>query len=140
MFDEAKLMFWPVGTGDSTTVVIQDGIVLQVDLRDLHSADEADDDHAALVDALVENLPTVDGKPYLSTFARTHPDKDHIQGFEDLLDRVTIGEIWFTPRVFIENDQDLCDDAVAFKEEAERRVQETINLGGDVGAGDDQPH
>lgn len=136
MFDEPKVMFWPVGTGDSTTVVIQDGIVLQVDLRDLHSADEADDDHAALIDALVENLPTVDGKPYLSTFALTHPDKDHIQGFEDLLDRVTIGEIWFTPHVFIENDQDLCDDAVVFKEEAERRIQEAIKSGGNVGAGD----
>ena len=136
MFDEPKVMFWPVGTGDSTTVVVQNGIVLQVDLRDLHSAGDADDDHAALVDKLVENLPTVNGKPYLSTFALTHPDKDHIQGFHDLLDRVTIGEIWFTPRVFIENDQDLCDDAVAFKEEAERRVQETINSGGDVGAGD----
>lgn len=136
MFDKPQVMFWPVGTGDSTTIVVQDGIVLQVDLRDLHSGDEADDDHAALVDELVEYLPKVNGKPYLSTFALTHPDKDHIQGFEDLLDRVTIGEIWFTPRVFIENDQDLCDDAVAFKEEAERRVQETINSGGDVGAGD----
>ena len=136
MFDKPQVMFWPVGTGDSTTIVVQDGIVLQVDLRDLHSGDEADDDHAALVDELVEYLPKVNGKPYLFTFALTHPDKDHIQGFEDLLDRVTIGEIWFTPRVFIENDQDLCDDAVAFKKEAERRVQETINSGGDVGAGD----
>lgn len=136
MFDEPKVIFWPVGTGDSTTVVIQDGIVLQVDLRDLHSAGDADDDHVALVDELVENLPKVNGKPYLSAFALTHPDKDHIQGFEDLLDRVTIGEVWFTPRVFIENDQDLCDDAVVFKEEAERRVQETIKSGGDVGAGD----
>ncbi|MFA8385057.1 MAG: hypothetical protein ACEPO2_05490 [Pelagibaca sp.] len=136
MFDEPKIIFWPVGTGDSTTVVIQNGIVLQVDLRDLNSAGDADDDHVALVDELVENLPKVNGKPYLSTFALTHPDKDHIQGFKDLLDRVTIGEIWFTPRVFIENDQDLCDDAVVFKEEAERRVQETIKAGGDVGAGD----
>lgn len=136
MFDESKVIFWPVGTGDSTTVVIQDGIVLQIDLRDLYSAGDADDDHAALVDELVENLPKVNGKPYLSTIALTHPDKDHIQGFEDLLNRVTIGEIWFTPRVFIENDQDLCDDAVVFKEEAERRVQETIKSGGDVSAGD----
>jgi len=136
MFDEPKIIFWPVGTGDSTSVVIQDGIVLQIDLRDLHSAGDEDDDHAAVVDELVENLPTVNGKPYLSTFALTHPDKDHIQGFEALLDRVMIGEIWFTPRVFIENDQDLCDDAVIFKQEAERRVQETIKSGGDVGAGD----
>lgn len=48
-------MFWPVGTGDSTSVIVKDGVVLQVDLRDLHSADEADDDHAAIIDELVEN-------------------------------------------------------------------------------------
>ena len=108
MFDEPKVMFWPVGTGDSTSVVVQDGVVLQVDLRDLHSSNEADDDHAAIIDELVENLPKVDDMPYLSAFALTHPDKDHILGFEELLDRVTIGEIWFTPRVFIESDQDLC--------------------------------
>ncbi|MCG7986592.1 MAG: hypothetical protein JAZ20_06530 [Candidatus Thiodiazotropha weberae] len=136
MFEEPKLMFWPVGTGDSTSIVIKDGIVLQVDLRDLNDADSSDSDRVALVDKLAENLPKVDGKPYLSAFALTHPDQDHILGFEELLDRVTIGEIWFTPRVFLENDQDLCDDAVVFKEEAERRVQETINAGDDAGSGD----
>ena len=136
MFDKPQIMFWPVGNGDSTTVVVRENIVLHVDLRDLHAAEEADDDHVALIDVLAENLPKVDGKPYLSAFALTHPDQDHILGFEELLDRVTIGEIWFTPRVFIENDQDLCDDAVAFKEEALRRVSETIANGGEVGAGD----
>ena len=136
MFDEPKVMFWPVGTGDSTSIVIQDGIVLQVDLRNMNEADNSDSDRVALVDKLAENLPKVDGKPYLSAFALTHPDQDHILGFEELLNRVTIGEIWFTPRVFIENDQDMCEDAIAFKEEAERRVQETIKAGGDVGSGD----
>jgi len=136
MFDEPKVMFWPVGTGDSTSIVIQDGIVLQVDLRHMNEADNSDSDRVALVDKLAENLPQVDGKPYLSAFALTHPDQDHILGFEELLDRVTIGEIWFTPRVFIENDEDMCEDAVAFKEEAERRVQETIKAGGDSGSGD----
>ncbi len=83
-----------------------------------------------------EHLPEVDGKPYLSAFALTHPDQDHIQGFEDLLDRVTIGELWFTPRVFREHTDDLSDDAVAFRDEAKRRVKETIDAGGDPGAGD----
>lgn len=136
MFDKPKVMFWPVGTGDSTSVVVADGVVLQVDVRDLHCADDAGDDHVALVDELAVNLPQVDGRPYLSAFALTHPDKDHILGFGELLKRVTIGEIWFTPRVFIENDADLCDDAIAFKEEAERRVAETIKTGGDVASGD----
>jgi len=136
MFDEPKVMFWPVGTGDATSVVVADGIVLQVDMRDLHAAEKADDDHVALIDTFVENLPEVNGKPYLSAFALTHPDQDHILGFEELLDRVSIGEIWFTPRVFIENDGDLCPDAVAFKEEAERRVSETIKSSVDSGSGD----
>jgi len=136
MFDEPKVIFWPVGTGDSTSIVVQDGIVLQVDLRDLSSADEAEDDHAAVIDALVDNLPEVGGRPYLSVFALTHPDKDHVLGFEELLERVSIGEIWFTPRVFIENDEDLCEDAVVFKEEAERRVGKTIASSSDVESGD----
>lgn len=136
MFDEPKVIFWPVGTGDSISIVIQDGIVLQVDLRDLNDADNSDSDRIALVDQLAENLPKIDGKPYLSAFALTHPDLDHILGFEELLERVTIGELWFTPRIFIENDQDLCDDAIAFKKEAERRVQETIKAGNDTGSGD----
>jgi beta-lactamase superfamily II metal-dependent hydrolase len=136
MFDKPQFIFWPVGTGDSTTIVIKDGVVLQVDLRDLSKSDDAGDDHISLVDKLVEELPEKDGNPYLAGFALTHPDKDHILGFADLLDRVTIGELWFTPRVFIENDTDLCDDAVAFKDEAERRVKATIDQGGAVISGD----
>src|SRR5581483_11302937 len=63
-----------------------------------------------------------DGRPYLSVFLLTHPDQDHCRGFADLLDRVTIGELWFTPRVFREAKGDLCEDAVAFRNEAHRRV------------------
>ena len=115
-------VFWPVGTGDSTTIVIDEDRVMQVDIRQMESSTEDDDPHAPVVDTLVEHLPEKDGEPYLSTFVLTHPDKDHCQGFADLLDQVTIGEIWFAPRVLSEFDEDLCDDAQAFKEEAERRV------------------
>ena len=115
-------VFWPVGTGDSTTIVIDDDHVMQVDIRQMESSTEEDDPHAPVVDLLVEHLPKVDGEPYLSTFVLTHPDKDHCQGFADLLDQVTIGEVWFAPRVLSEFDEDLCDDAQAFKEEAQRRV------------------
>jgi hypothetical protein len=34
-------VFWPIGTGDSTTIVVDDEIVMQVDLHDM---DKADDD------------------------------------------------------------------------------------------------
>lgn len=138
MFNERGVIFWPVGTGDSTTFVVrEDEVIVQVDLRHMSKAeDDDDDDHAAIIDELVKWLPQKDGKPYLSTFVLTHPDEDHILGFESLLERVTIGELWFSPRVFREHEDNLCDDACSFREEAHRRVKVSIQAGGDPGAGD----
>ncbi|GJL96024.1 MAG: hypothetical protein DHS20C05_24290 [Hyphococcus sp.] len=136
MFDEPGFIFWPVGTGDSTSIVIDDETIFQVDLRHLEKSEDDADDHVAIVDRLVEELPKVDGSPYLAAFGLTHPDKDHIQGFEELLDRVVIGELWFTPRIFREYHEDLCDDAVAFKKEADRRIAKMIETGGNAEAGD----
>ena len=92
-------VFWPVGTGDSTTVVIDDDTVLQVDLHDMSKADDDANPEVPVVDRLVEGLPTKDGRPYLAVFALTHADKDHCLGFADLLDQVHIGELWSTPRL-----------------------------------------
>src|SRR3954469_22977523 len=117
---------WPVGNGDSTTICVDDDTVIQVDLHHLDCAEDDDDARTPIVDRLVELLPQVDGKPYLSLFVLTHPDLDHCQGFEALLKKVTIGELWFTPRVFDEFHCDLCDDASAFKDEAMRRVKQAI--------------
>jgi beta-lactamase superfamily II metal-dependent hydrolase len=80
-------VFWPVGTGDSSTIVIKkDEIVLQIDLHHLSKSDDDDDPHCAIVDELVECLPKKDGKPFLAVFALTHPDEDHIKGFADLFE------------------------------------------------------
>ncbi len=130
-------VFWPVGCGDSTTVLVEEGVVLQVDIQHHESAEDEDDPYHPVVDTLVEEvLPVVDDKPYLAVFALTHPDKDHCKGFAELLDRCNIGEIWFTPRVIREFDTDdgLSNDAEAFCEEANRRIQ--AYEGGDVQSGD----
>ncbi|WP_207576490.1 hypothetical protein, partial [Mycolicibacterium iranicum] len=122
-------VFWPIGTGDSTTVVIDDQVVLQVDLHDMAKADDDANPEVAVVDRLVEALPRVNGDPYLAVFALTHADKDHCLGFADLLAEVQIGELWSTPRLWREfNDPDApepCEDAVAFREESERRIEAT---------------
>ncbi|MCY4399782.1 MAG: hypothetical protein OXE96_10640 [Gemmatimonadetes bacterium] len=131
------LVFWPVENGDSTTVVICDDTHLQVDLNHLEKAEDDDEKAWPVIDELVERLPKVDDRPYLSAFALTHPDQDHCRGFEELLEEVVIGELWFTPRIFREYNKDLSDDAEAFKKEAERRVEKTIEAeGDDPGAGD----
>ncbi|WP_321326797.1 hypothetical protein [uncultured Parasphingorhabdus sp.] len=139
MFNERGVLFWPVGTGDSTTFVIkEDEVMFQVDLRSTTQAEDDESDQAPIVDRLVEHLPQRGDMPYLSGFALTHPDEDHILGFSDLLEQVTIGELWFTPRVFREHDDDdtsMCDDAQAFRDEAHRRVEAAIKAGGDPGDG-----
>lgn len=134
---ERGFVFWPVGTGDSSTIVVdRKGIIIQLDLHELECCDDEDDPHTSIVDELVRLLPRRDRRPYLSAFVLTHPDKDHIQGFAELLSRVTIGEIWHTPRVFTEYKKDLCDDARAFKAEVERRRKITIKNHGVVASGD----
>lgn len=129
-------VFWPVGTGDSTTICVNDETVIQVDLHNLAAADDDDDPRTPVVDRLVKLLPKRNGKPYLSLFILTHPDKDHCLGFKELRGKVTIGELWFSPRIFREHNAELCDDAKDFRKEAKRRVKKTIDEGGEVGSGD----
>ena len=124
LLPDRGFVFWPVGSGDSTTIVIDDEHVVQVDLRQMESSSEEDDPHAPVVDLLETLLPQKDGKPYLAAFVLTHPDKDHCQGFADLMKQVSIGEIWLAPRVLSEFDEDLCGDAQVFKDETQRRIKQ----------------
>lgn len=122
-------LFWDVGTGDSTTLVVKpDQIVVQIDIRHLEKAENEDDPEWPVIDHLVESLPKKDGKPYLALFILTHPDRDHIQGFAELNRRVLIGEIWHTPKIFRDQDGDesFCEDAKAFRKEANRRHGEIM--------------
>jgi beta-lactamase superfamily II metal-dependent hydrolase len=126
---ELGVVFWPVGTGDSATIVVDSDTVVQVDLHDMVKADDDSNPEIAIVDRLVEVLPIRDQVPYLAAFVLTHADKDHCLGFKDLLAVVTIGELWATPRLWREfedtDGEDLCDDAKAFHEEVLRRVEAT---------------
>ncbi|MEV8047670.1 hypothetical protein AB0P02_28090 [Streptomyces griseoluteus] len=140
---ERGVVFWPVGTGDSTTVVLGDGLVMQVDLRDMKAADEDDAVVAAVIDRLADTLPQLDDEtPYLALFALTHADLDHCCGFGDLLESsIKIGEIWATPRLWRELNEDtpMCEDAQLFHDEVERRVKATIKaikLGKEPESGD----
>jgi len=130
------LIYWPVGTGDSTTVAINDKLYLQIDLHDMEKADDHGDPAHPVIDQLAAGLPKVGGNPYLAVFALTHLDNDHCLGFAELLKRVSIGELWFTSRVLIENPKDLTDDGKAFRKEALRRIGKIVQNRGSVGSGD----
>jgi hypothetical protein len=124
---------WPVGEGDSTTIVIDDETVVQIDVHNLASADDGDDPRVAIIDRLVEILPVRNGKPYLAAFGLTHADEDHCLGFAELLERVTIGDLWFSPYI-LRDEENLSNDAEAFCAEARRRVD--VNIAGPANSGD----
>ncbi len=129
-------VFWPVGNGDSTTIVIDKETTMEIDINHTVVSEEDADPRLPIVDELLKLLPKVDKKPYLSVFALTHADQDHCSGFKDLLEKAKIDEIWFTPRVFTEYSKDLCEDAKAFKNEVKRRVKKVIQNSGSVESGD----
>jgi beta-lactamase superfamily II metal-dependent hydrolase len=132
-------VFWPVGCGDSTTVAIDQDTVVQVDLHHVEASEAEDDVRTPVIDRLVKLLPERGGRPYLAAFGATHLDKDHVQGFAELLETVTIGDLWFTPRILWEQQEDpetvLCEDAQGFVDEAERRIN-LMKAQGTVGSGD----
>lgn len=135
---EQGFIFWPVGTGDSTTIRVAKTVYLQIDLRHMAKSEDDEDTAWPVIDELIDILPRRGGDPFLSVFALTHPDLDHCQGFRELNDRALISEIWMSPRTFreIRENDDLCDDAEAFHGEAMRRVKATIEANGDPGRGD----
>lgn len=129
MPNKKAVVFWPVGTGDSTTLVLKPGeIFMQIDLRHLEKAEDPKEAEWPAIDHLVKLLPKKNGRPYLAVFVLTHPDKDHILGFAELLRKVEIGELWHTPKIFrAQSDQEsLCPDAKAFRKEAHRRRRAII--------------
>jgi hypothetical protein len=130
-------VFWPVATGDSTTLVLKKDTTVQIDLHHCGKSEDEDDPAWPIVDELVRVLPKKDNRPYLSLFILTHPDEDHVKGFEDLLKQVEIGEIWHTPRIFrdYEEKATLCDDAKAFRKEVHRRREAVIARPNDVKSG-----
>jgi beta-lactamase superfamily II metal-dependent hydrolase len=141
---ELGAVFWPVGTGDSTTIVVREDVILQVDLNDRDKADSDDNPEVPVVDLLIAALPERGGRPYLSAFALSHADQDHCSGFADLLQKAIIGELWATPRMWREYLDDpagpgLCEDAKAFHKEVERRVaaiQDAVSRGREIERGD----
>lgn len=122
------VVFWQVGNGDATTIVVDDSTVLQIDVNHRAAADEEDDERVPVVDRLVEVLPlSADGEPRLSALAITHHDEDHCSGFERLIEEVVVEELWVTLRSFVEVDGDgLTEAGQAVYDEACRRREREI--------------
>lgn len=127
----ASVRYYPVRNGDCTLIELTSGKRILIDCRFLKK-DLPYDAHGDLLG----RLPRPEGRPYLASFLLTHGDEDHCCGYADAFHtgplsaykppkegerpKIVIGTMWFSPHIF--QDDELCDDAKAYRKEAERRI------------------
>lgn len=138
MNNDAVITYFPVGNGDTSLIHLSDKTDIIIDCNITQaSGDEEDKTRYDVHDHLLKELKKLEGKtPHVDTFILTHPDQDHCRGFSEVFysgapakyssedkkeGRILIDELWFTPRIFSKAEE-LCDDALTFKKEADRRM------------------
>ncbi|TPF97068.1 hypothetical protein XA71_15135, partial [Clostridium perfringens A] len=100
------------------------------------SGDENVIERYDVIGYLLEKLPRDKSNiPHLDVFILSHPDIDHCRSIdkhfylgnpseydnESDKDKIIIDELWFAPGIFEEDEEDLNENAKAFKKEANRR-------------------
>lgn len=132
---ESSIEFFPVQNGDTSLIRISDGKVLTNVIVDCHICENATYD---IQTHLLNILPYQNGIPHVDVFILTHPHEDHVLGFQSLFYRgdpadysdkdkkagkIIIDELWFAPKIFNVPANDLPDDAIIFRKEAQRRIE-----------------
>lgn len=107
-----KIIFYPVGNGDSSQIVLTNGRRILMDFRHQTNGEDKKSPVIDLDKQLRSELKSA-GKDYFDVVAFTHADLDHISGFSDFFelehtekyrggDRIKIKELWVPAAVLIE--------------------------------------
>jgi len=156
MFKKSTIHHFPVGNGDMTLIKIASGDKLYTVLVDMYIRQcSVEDDNKCDVLTELHGLIESDdqGRPYVDVLLLTHPDEDHILGFEKHFhvgkpenyklkkngekEKIFINELWSSPIVFrrkCAKTHTLCADADSFAEEARRRVADFRSNSNIIGA------
>ncbi len=135
-----SIKFYPVGNGDCSLITIGGvNMKMMFDCNFRQQAEDDDEEMFDVFDDLINNeLKKKFGLPFLDAFLLTHPDQDHCRNFADKFylgdpdhieqsdkeaKKMLIGELWYSPRVFEEHNNELNIDARAFRKEAKRRME-----------------
>lgn len=134
---DPTITFFPVGNGDTSLIKLGDGLTILIDLNVTQDGlDEDEDAYDVRAHLRTDVRRDAERRPHLDVFILTRPDQDHVRGIEDVFflgnpanygkqhkdkDLIQIDELWFAPRIF-QDESKLCDEAKAFKKEAQRRI------------------
>jgi len=128
--------FYPVGNGDSSQIILENGKRILFDYRHKKSAENNEGPEINLFQTLHNELEEA-GRDYFDVVAFTHGDKDHIENSSDFFwfeykkefqseERVKIKELWVPAALIIEEltkDQ-LSTELAYWQKEARHRLMQ----------------
>lgn len=136
MPEKHQIVFYPVGNGDTSQLVLSQGRRVLFDFCHRKKADSTETPEIDLKKRLKEELDAA-GRDYFDVVAFTHADADHIQGSTEFFelqhaakyqgsDRVKIRQLWVPAAMAMEsasNDQQSAE-FVILRQEARHRLLE----------------
>lgn len=130
-----KIIFYPVGNGDTSQIVLDNGKRLLFDFRHQNQGEDDESPHIDLKSRLNKELND-EGRDYFDVVAFTHGDKDHISHSTEFFElwhagiyqgdgQIKIRELWVPAAMILEtasNDQQ-SDEFVIWRQEARHRLK-----------------
>lgn len=136
MADVHQVIFYPVGNGDTTQIILSKGRRVLFDFCHRDKAEDADTPEIDLKARFKEDLKAAN-RDYFDVVAFTHADLDHIQGSTEFFElqhakkyhgngRIKIRELWVPAAMLLEeadNDHQT-EEYVLLRQEARHRLLE----------------
>jgi len=136
MTDLHKIVFYPVGNGDTTQVILSNGKRVLFDFCHRQKSKDEETPEIDLTTRLQDELKTA-GRDYFDVVAFTHADLDHVQGSTEFFElqqadkyqgkgRIKIKKLWVPAAMLLEEatrDQ-LSNEFVILRQEARYRLLE----------------
>jgi hypothetical protein len=136
MADTHNIVFYPVGNGDTTQIIMAKGRRFLFDFNHCKAAEDEKDPRIDLHKRLKEDLKAAK-RDYFDMVAFTHADLDHICGSTDFFElwhaekykgngRIKLNELWVPAAMLVEEvaRDELSDEFALWRKEARHRVLE----------------
>ena len=130
-----KVIFYPVGNGDTSQIILENGKRLLFDFRHLKSSEDGHGPEINLKERLRDELKKA-GKTSFDVVALTHGDKDHIENSTDFFElqhaqkyqgegRIKIETLWVPAAMILETatNDDQSSEFVIWRQEARHRLK-----------------
>jgi hypothetical protein len=131
-----KVIFYPVGNGDTSQIILANGKRILLDYRHRAATEQDDEGVFNLNEKLLEELKNA-GRDSFDVVAFTHADSDHIGGSTEFFElehavkyqgggRIKIHELWVPAAMVIEEcaPEDRSEEFVILRQEARHRLRE----------------